>query len=540
MSEVSGEALKMAEQTDKLKRTRKRGPNVKGGCRTCKIRRKKCDENRPACLRCMSTGRTCDFLDPTVPSHSEPVHAPKGPLPVYPEKPTQYFQSPSYSKIYLSPSTMPLITPDEMVHFDYFRAVCTEEFSGFFNATLWKQLVLRATYTEPYMLYAVIAIGALRRSQLDKSCPVPISIFQYSMQQYNKAVGTLRQKISAGFTNWKNAILGSLVFLAIEVLQGHELGALMHLQSAHAILKSLPSLRDHSNTPDLKPVNLSNIFTDDIEDLLTAFTRLSVDQYLFHGSYGAISIDVPTLPPWFRSIQEAQTALNGIVAAMYFFLRGRKQDLKTLPSDPLPDKISAGQSKIQSVLQFWYNLFNDFIEKKTHVDIRVRHHANVLLVQYLVAWIQISVYFFHSQMMYDTYLTEFEQIVNMTSAVVKADNESWMKLRGPCFTLDIAMAQPLYFVAFRCRDPVLRRRAIEVMKKVGREGIYTGRTVAKVATWIVDTEEGGDLGAFVNEEMRLHCATFEFDRVERTAKIWATRKSIDGAWEKIHKVLNLV
>ncbi|KAH3001521.1 hypothetical protein KXV73_001875, partial [Aspergillus fumigatus] len=30
------------------------------GCLTCKVRRVKCDEEKPTCCRCRSTGRKCD------------------------------------------------------------------------------------------------------------------------------------------------------------------------------------------------------------------------------------------------------------------------------------------------------------------------------------------------------------------------------------------------------------------------------------------------------------------------------------------------
>lgn len=42
------------------KRTRRSHPKVRTGCITCKIRRKKCDETKPECHRCTSTGRRCD------------------------------------------------------------------------------------------------------------------------------------------------------------------------------------------------------------------------------------------------------------------------------------------------------------------------------------------------------------------------------------------------------------------------------------------------------------------------------------------------
>jgi len=71
------------------------------------------------------------------------------------------------------------------------------------------------------------------------------------------------------------------------------------------------------------------------------------------------------------------------------------------------------------------------------------------------------------------------------------------------------MAQPLYFVARKCRDQRLRMRAIGEMKKVGDKGIYTRRTVAKVAEWVVTSEIGVSApGSFVPEERRLRDVCF--------------------------------
>ncbi|RDW74905.1 hypothetical protein BP6252_06047 [Coleophoma cylindrospora] len=44
----------------KLKTQRMPMTKTKTGCMTCKIRRVKCDEGKPACKKCVSTGRVCD------------------------------------------------------------------------------------------------------------------------------------------------------------------------------------------------------------------------------------------------------------------------------------------------------------------------------------------------------------------------------------------------------------------------------------------------------------------------------------------------
>jgi hypothetical protein len=163
-------------QTDTSKKKRKRGPNSKAACNTCKIRRKKCDETKPACLRCTSSGRTCDFLisatqSRLVQSSFDAPHAP-----------------PSLPKA-IRPS-LP-IPSDEVHHFDYFQVVVTEEFSAFFNSNLYKQLVLTTAHHEQFVLNAVLAIGALRRFQLDPSVISPTwneaAVLAYVTKKYTAA-----------------------------------------------------------------------------------------------------------------------------------------------------------------------------------------------------------------------------------------------------------------------------------------------------------------------------------------------------------------
>ncbi|RFU23729.1 hypothetical protein B7463_g12608, partial [Scytalidium lignicola] len=49
-----------AEGEAKIRRSRASKPKVRTGCTTCKIRHVKCDETKPACMRCVKFGRQCD------------------------------------------------------------------------------------------------------------------------------------------------------------------------------------------------------------------------------------------------------------------------------------------------------------------------------------------------------------------------------------------------------------------------------------------------------------------------------------------------
>jgi hypothetical protein len=532
-------------QTDTSKKKRKRGPNSKAACNTCKIRRKKCDETKPACLRCTSSGRTCDFLIPATQSW-----------------PTQS-SSTSHAPLSLPKAIRPSlpIPSDEVHHFDYFQVVVTEEFSAFFNSNLYKQLVLTTAHHEQFVLNAVLAIGALRRFQLDPSVISPTwndaAVFAYVTKKYTTASRLLRQSIESGTATWRLAVLGCLIFIAIEVLQGHEFGAILHMKNAVAILKSVRSPDLPQPSTPLSPRLLGGTAspsTSDIpeivggnfpwgllggsEDLVTAFTRLSVDEYPFFGPAGPTPSVLPTLPLRFESVPKARDSLNSIIGFMYSFFRRCGQNFNTLPLQPLPENISATLSDLKTLLQSWLRKFNVAIVGNTSYSVDII--TDILRVQYLCAWIQITTHFFYGQMIYDQYLPQFGKIVDLTSRVVDIDNISWPQSKGPCFTLDVAMVQPLYFVARRCRDGLLRRRALEVMKRTGRAGMYSGARIAKIAEWIVRTEEGDEpLDGPISNERRFQDISFEFDQFTLKAEIWTTRIGSDGALKNISEVLDL-
>jgi hypothetical protein len=80
-----------------------------------RIRRKKCDEIKPACLQCVDTGRRCDFSSFTP-------------------------QSLTGLKLGCGP-----LLDFEVLYFEYFRAVCVPEFSFYFQDALWGEILLQAS-----------------------------------------------------------------------------------------------------------------------------------------------------------------------------------------------------------------------------------------------------------------------------------------------------------------------------------------------------------------------------------------------------------
>lgn len=56
LPQANGHGGPLVKSKPKIQMRRK----TKGACRTCKVRKVKCDEGRPCCNRCQSTGRICE------------------------------------------------------------------------------------------------------------------------------------------------------------------------------------------------------------------------------------------------------------------------------------------------------------------------------------------------------------------------------------------------------------------------------------------------------------------------------------------------
>jgi hypothetical protein len=187
-------------------------PKVRTGCMTCRyviffsgyigslpahqlrIRRVKCDEAKPNCQKCTSTGRRCDgYLTPPSSSNNS-------------LSPLARSHCPEYQ----------LMESDlERRSFDFFCKRTVAILSGIFDSTFWTQLVLQATHHEPAIRHAVIALGALHESSEVGSREGP-SIF--AMQQYGKAIGYLIKPIQEKQKQASDvALITCVLFVSFEV-----------------------------------------------------------------------------------------------------------------------------------------------------------------------------------------------------------------------------------------------------------------------------------------------------------------------------------
>ncbi|KAI5460741.1 hypothetical protein BGZ63DRAFT_357626 [Mariannaea sp. PMI_226] len=215
----------MANTVAARKRSNGRRTKVKTGCATCRIRKVKCDENKPFCQKCVKTGRTCDgYESPFKFYTNQPIINETHAVGIEPNIPGSRPIGP----------TLPEITPQDIELLNrYFstktmldvKLGCDEEA---------KQL-LQASLTDPPLRHAVLSLKALRQD-LETSGDGSVSLAQqarsysYGLQQYNIALGGLASNLASFDSNGlKSALLCCQIFISIEQVLGNYAAMAQHI-----------------------------------------------------------------------------------------------------------------------------------------------------------------------------------------------------------------------------------------------------------------------------------------------------------------------
>ncbi|KAK2053746.1 hypothetical protein LY76DRAFT_638853 [Colletotrichum caudatum] len=204
---------------------------VKTGCKTCRIRKVKCDERKPLCHKCVNTGRNCDGY----------------------ESPFIFHTGQSYQKPHvggLQPHAALRTVRPAMVEIDP-RDICRLNRYFSTKTMLGVELacdeeagqILHASLTSPPVRHAVSSLGALRQD-LEVSGDGPASAAQqtpgrrYGLQQYNMALRGLASNLSCpGPHGPRSALLCCQIFISIEQVRKNYAAMAQHIVRGLRIMR---------------------------------------------------------------------------------------------------------------------------------------------------------------------------------------------------------------------------------------------------------------------------------------------------------------
>ncbi|KAI7235988.1 hypothetical protein KC330_g3970 [Hortaea werneckii] len=294
----------------------------RNGCITCKTRRVKCDEARPACNRCTNTGRKCDGYDaeqqllPTARAESAPVGR----------------------QMYGIESTK----NGDRRAFDFFLSCAGKSLAGKLDLGFWYGTVLQLAQTEPFIFDSIVAISTLyehpqylqtfspergdvvrqpigdgmKTPALQTGHPrtVPTKLNEhraYALESYNKAMQAFRERVEAGKASPALVLLSSVLFVCIEIIQDDIFNASALLMRTSGLVREFECARMTAEEAQL------------FANIKLMFSRLGVLAAAFGHPH---PIDLPASGPGcesrgFQTMADARSSLFAIMADSHPFIR---------------------------------------------------------------------------------------------------------------------------------------------------------------------------------------------------------------------------
>ncbi|KAL5416887.1 hypothetical protein PMIN03_001952 [Paraphaeosphaeria minitans] len=205
------------------------------GCITCKVRRIRCDEQKPECNRCASTGRKCDGYQPIKPKNSR-----SGSGSHRDTSSTSSEALPKQLRI-----ALPKKNDQELRSFRYFLDVTAPMIAGVFEAEFWLTYIPRACHLDSTIWHAVVALGAVHEASTGTTRNTAQNGSTFALQQINAAINHLvrpRITCSGQAQNWR-ALTTSVVFTYLCSFQGLYSDAAIHLSAAKQLIQELHEMR---------------------------------------------------------------------------------------------------------------------------------------------------------------------------------------------------------------------------------------------------------------------------------------------------------
>ncbi|KAF2109561.1 hypothetical protein BDV96DRAFT_585793 [Lophiotrema nucula] len=565
-----------AEPKKKPIASRVSGQRSRAGCSTCKRRRVKCDEGYPHCQRCLKAHLQCEGYSraPTtnrssLPSTGQTRSIRRIILPKSSSLARPTISGPS--------SVLPGETEVENRYLRYFHQETTSGFQSAWDWTLWNRLVMQGCHNEPFIRYAVVAIGALHKSLRTLSPtgqkPQPSHDAEamaklhreFAYLTYGKSIKKMQIAIDASADYGpRYALIACLLIVCFESHTGNRYKAITHTQYGLQILQqwnsqSKVSRRETTSAESPKPMDVE-------DDIIEAFRNLDIqtitctDHRSLQDHERMMKDDdlvVHSMCSHFENLDTARIYWNVIMRRSVHFLattwHRTDPDLLTRPfriripgsvivtvgdtihttSVNVDDVVRSGERKHSAETSRWLAAFEPiYLRTRRSGKGSLREYVvgTMLQIQAVSAKITLAGVVFTKETLYDDYLPDFKTIVRLSQDVAtvccsRPDADFWIG----SFQTDLGLIVPLFLVLIRCRDAVLRRQAIEILKKWHVECWWDPLLIIAVGRFIIDVEEESANGdGTIPEEARAILTAKQHCPPDRMMVLQCVQRTKDG------------
>jgi hypothetical protein len=438
---------------------------LSAGLTTFRSRHIKCDEGKPECLRCISQGRKCggykSLVGAVSTSRSSSV------TPTTPEALSEPNDLTLVPYVHRPLSGYNAYSPNQLRAMEFFCRTAAPQLSGYFHAPFWQEAVLKVSDDEPAVRYAVIALSALVESDSygeDPSSSNPNSQRQFALESYNQAIQCLVTQMD-NTDSIRVPLMTCIIFICIDCLLRNIPVALKHIEGG---IKMVGMWKERHQDHLRMTTPLGSIEYELIEDILIpvlawinlAASNFGIPSFSVEHLYTNMSLSVSDETP-FHTWSESSQSLQYIGQSLIGFLRysaGIKFNSEN------ETQALAEQLRLIQLLDRWRLRVEGLVQKIYTSEPKQRFYGgNVLLASHLSMKLWLQTCLCPYETAWDQYKSQYEEILQLSEAMLD-DNSRFPNRESKSFSFEICAIPAIQFVAYKCRWPAIRRKALLLLR----------------------------------------------------------------------------
>ncbi|KAF2688618.1 hypothetical protein K458DRAFT_331071 [Lentithecium fluviatile CBS 122367] len=466
-------------------------PKSTTGCLTCKIRRVKCDEAKPSCNRCSSTGRKCDGYA----SPPQPASFPMATSPVTSVSPSHPLSCGRFA------------SKEEGESFDFFMKYAVRDLCGFFNSPFWQRELLQATHYHPAIRHGVIAVGAMhRRYASGEDCAAADKVsdkqLTFALEQTNKAIQELTKSPEAASvteTQLKTIMTCCILFSTLACLHCEQQEALNHIRCGLKLMKELIGmvmcLEDPFASLYSHPVTLKSLRQTFLGLNVQALSMMSSTDLAHWEIIPAYFLEnCPTfLTPWV-SLECTQHYFESLLSNVLAFIQGTMElpsadSLETTDENVSEFVFAQLQQRFHTGIARLHRTFPDVYSRTADADaISVRLIcAQVELFLMMTSPEGVRGDRFDDEGPFEVLM---DLVVRLEELRVRHQEFAGGGFPRPVYSSTHGPSYTLFLVATRAPTLQLRKKAIGILlKNPRRDGLWDGPWAGMIAQEAMTLEE---------------------------------------------------
>lgn len=376
---------------------------------------------------------------------------------------------------------------------DFFLNSTATELEQPFGTGIWSGVISCLLHSQPAVKYGLIALAALHENyQYASESTFAEHRKVLALEHYTRSVSEIVQLNKQDSTEARGATLvASLLFCAIESLQGHFQSAMKHVTAGIDLLNACEDdMQELKCLPNTLFEALRRIFTGlAMQSMAMEDTAIlpTLSRHLKQ-SYLRTSCSFTTIDQALAEIALLQT--DGMRVLTWAEKCNKKPGFPSL-------EIQQANQALHQRFHCWNLMYRDLVVANTSLegtnDHRTRLALLTLRVNQHVTRIMLSVVYTAGQTAFDALTEEFEGVVSTAEEIVRVESEHTLvsgRSTRPMFGLTLGIVAPVFFTCVRCRDHSIRHRALSFLRKTARrEAVWDARIVSPVAEKVVAVEE---------------------------------------------------